>query len=79
VVMHSGLLVDSHGEAGLAKESVQLVFVDPSRTDRRYHLVRLVGYMTCWCVSSECGAFNLSAAMRRADQQAQTQIQGDAQ
>jgi hypothetical protein len=47
VVMHSGLLVDNHGEADPAKESAQLVFVDPFRMGRRYRLVRL-----CSTVSS---------------------------
>jgi len=79
VVKHSGLLVDSHAEAGLAKESARCFFVGPSRTGRRYHLVRLIGCMTWWCVSCWCCAFNLSAAMRRTAEQAKTRIQGVAQ
>jgi hypothetical protein len=43
VVMHSGLLVGSLGEADLVTESAQLVFVDPSRMGRRRRLVRLCG------------------------------------
>jgi hypothetical protein len=52
VVMHSGLLVDSHGEAALAKECAQLVFGDPSRTGRRYRLVRLCSTVS---LTGKCG------------------------
>ena len=52
VVTHSGLLVDSHGEAALAKECAQLVFGDPSRTGRRYRLVRLCSTVS---LTGKCG------------------------
>jgi hypothetical protein len=77
--MHSGLLVGSLGEADLVTESAQLVFVDPSRMGRRRRLVRLVGYMTCWCVPCGGCAFNLSAATQRVEEQAKTRLQGVAQ